>query len=201
MPVCAPRACGCSFTSESLSIFPDEATSSLIHIEQADFSEITDMQADIATLQTDLDVAEADIATLEASVAALPRSKTFTANISSAPVTSGTTTLVMWSLSIPAQTVAGTVLVWMLSSGNQSVGTDVFDLGPSFDGGTNFSAISRRTGTGTAPGNLISTHWTLTASTALTVSACAKRQSGTGAYAPSNDARFNKLTALWVPNT
>ena len=126
--------------------------------------------------------------------------KTFTANISSAPVTSGTTTLVMWSLSIPAQDVAGTVLVWMLSGGNQSVGTDIFDLGPSFDGGTNFSAINRRTGTGTAPGTLINAYAALAASTAMTVSACAKRQSGTGTYAPSNDARFNKLTALWVPD-
>lgn len=93
MPVCPQRGCGCAFTSETLTITPDSENSALIHIEQAEFTDITDMQDDIATLESEMDAAQAQLAgltTTPADVAALqalvPTRQLYT------PVLTGSTT-------------------------------------------------------------------------------------------------------------
>lgn len=54
MPICQPRSCGCQYTSETLSIFPDESNANLIHFEVADPSVITGIQDDITDINADI---------------------------------------------------------------------------------------------------------------------------------------------------
>lgn len=54
MPTCAPRGCGCAFTSSTLVFSPDPENPGVINIEQAEFTDITTLQADVLTLQSDV---------------------------------------------------------------------------------------------------------------------------------------------------
>lgn len=58
MPLCQPRGCGCQYTSETLSIYPDPSNSSLIHFEQAEPSIITELQDDVTELLADVALLE-----------------------------------------------------------------------------------------------------------------------------------------------
>jgi hypothetical protein len=205
MPLCTPRGCGCAFTSDTLTIFPDPSNANLIHFEQAEFTDLTEMQADIAALeaamataQSDISAAQTDITTLETAVATLSGIAASTTG-GSALTTSGTTTSTVATLGPIVAEVTGFALLIAHMQRSQTVGTDTFDMQISVNG--TIVAIGRGVGTTNAGSLTPALHYlaAVTAGVSYTFTTSLLRQAGTGTATTVSDARFNRLTAVFIP--
>lgn len=130
MPICSPRGCGCSFTSETLSIYPDESNINLIHFEVADPSVITGIQDDITDIEADVATLQADITPLNALV-----SNGETGPDSAGP-TSGTNVLTYDTDTTPSIPAAGRLHVWVSCAYTKSATADRFTVAITIDGTT-----------------------------------------------------------------
>lgn len=192
--LCRPAACGCKFVSSSLNISVD--ANGVVTLEQAEFTDITEMQADIAALeaivadmQGDLSAAGTDLATLVASITRLDGMIAGQATAATG-TTSGTTALTVITSTLATVPDAGVLFVWGASFYNKTVATDVFSVtcrinaGVGATGGRDLGGASTGWATGMA-------FTTISAGTAPTVDLQLTRVSGTGtATTPSSALRW-----------
>ena len=201
--LCGPAtACGCAFTSTTLNISVD--ANGLVTIEQAEFTEITAMQAAIDTLETQMIAVLADIATLETDVAAaqadadrldILQSSTLTA--SGVGPTSGATELTLLSQAFSAFGVAGRLIFGGHASYTKTVTTDVFDVFANYDGvdvsrGIDRTQLSSGWSAATASASVA-------ASDTPTISLRLARSSGTGTATTVASTNACRLWWIFIP--
>lgn len=201
--LCGDRSCGCAFVSSTLNISVDDQ--GVVTLEQAEFTEITAMQAAIDTLETQMTAALADITDLQADVVAaqadadrldILQSSTLTA--SAVGPTSGATALTLLSQAFSAFGVAGRILFGGHAAYTKTVTTDVFDVFATYDGTQISRAIDRTqlsSGWASAIGSA-----SVAASDTPTISIQLARSSGTGTATTVASTNACRLWWIFIPS-
>lgn len=188
--LCQPAACGCKFFSTTLNISID--ANGVVTLEQAEFTDISEMQADIAALeaivadmQGDLSSAGTDLATLIASVARLDGMQTGSASAATG-TTSGTTPLVVATATLSTVADAGILFAWAACLYSKTVAGDVFAVTARINGSSGATGGRDLTAatTGWATGNAGPT--SISGGTAPTVDIALTRISGSGTATASS---------------
>lgn len=182
--LCQPAACGCSFFSSTLNISID--SNGLVTIEQAEFTDIAEMQADIAALeaivadmQGDLSSAGTDLATLITSVDRLDQLVGGSASANSG-TTSGTTALTVATATLPTLAYAGQLFGWCAIAYSKTVSSDVFGVSARINGATAATGGADRAGAAAGWSTANAGPISVSAGTAPTVDTQLTRASGTG---------------------
>lgn len=124
--LCVPRGCGCAFTSSTLSIAPDESNPNLIRIEQAELTELTEIQADIDALEAAVAALQAADTSMLSTIAGLQKKPVFGGSgAGSGVTTSGTTVTAMHEVST-GPVPAGLLGIFFQISYTKTVDTDRF---------------------------------------------------------------------------
>lgn len=189
---CSPKGCNCSFQSETLTISVDGG---VVTIEQAEFTDITEMQDDIAALQaavaalttTVSDGFAAQTAALAAAVAFRePVRLTGTATARAAQ----TALLVTNSVSIPAETYARYVIVDITTHVSKTVAADVVSVRARY----NAANVARYRITGTVGTSELVWAGIIPASTAAVIDVTVERDAGgAGTYTTVGGGADNRL--------
>ena len=183
MPICAPRACGCQFSSETLTI---QNVDGVVTIEIASDSIITEIQDDIADIQTEQ----------------TNRQPTSYAAAGTGGTTSGTTVLTLATISFPAQPVGGVLNLWGAAVVTaHTVTSDTFDLRivDSVAGTLGAARYTTSSVTSEAQSMNAQGRLAITAGVAYTITLAIVRNTGTGTATVATSTPHTRIDGIFIP--
>lgn len=199
-----PIGCNCAFESSTLNI--SIGPEGQIILEQAEFTDIAALQADVAALEAWQTTAMSEISGLQTNVTTLINSTArldlLTAGAASQAgavgPTSGTTPLVIASTTVGPFASAGTILVWGTAAFTKTVATDDFELVSRSDGVT-ISRGQDLTNEASAWTASVTGLAAVAAAASPTVDITLTRTAGTGTATTTASIFNGRLVWLFIP--